>query len=488
MTTHPTPVPGFPEPLMPIGGRWVPASGGGTITVANPATEAPLAQVPAATIEDGLAALDAACRAQEAWAATPARERADILDRTYHSIRNRRDEFAALITAEMGKPLTEAQAEVDYGAGFFRWFAESANRSHIDGQYGVEPGGQYRFAVSKRPVGPSLLITPWNFPLAMGARKIAPALAAGCTTILKPAEATPLTSLLLAKVMEEAGLPAGVLNVITTNNSRGVIAAVMADPRLRKISFTGSTQVGSALLAQAAPNVLNTSMELGGNAPLIVFDDADLDQAVDGAMVAKLRNGGQSCVGANRIYVQDGIAAEFTRRFTKRMATTRVGDGTDPATELGPLIDSKQVATVSALVQDALAKGATCLTGGTTPNRPGSFYPATVLTNIPDNADIRTEEIFGPVAAIYTFTTEDEVIAEANNTPYGLASYVFTQNLAKGLRVADAIDAGMTGINRGVVSNPAAPFGGTKQSGLSREGGTEGLHAYQETKYTGIQL
>jgi succinate-semialdehyde dehydrogenase/glutarate-semialdehyde dehydrogenase len=473
---------------MPIGGRWVPASGGAMITVTNPATGEHLAQIPAATVEDGLAAVDAACTVQEAWAATPARDRADILRRTYDMILTRRDEFAALITAEMGKPLAESQTEVDYGAGFFRWFAESATRDHLDGQYGIEPGGQYRFAVSKRPVGPSLLITPWNFPLAMAARKIAPALAAGCTTVLKPAELTPLTSLLLARVMEEAGLPAGVLNVITTNNSRGVVAAIMADTRVRKISFTGSTQVGTALLAQAAPNVMNASMELGGNAPLIVFDDADLDQAIEGAMVAKLRNGGQSCVGANRIYVQTGIAEKFIKGFTEQMANTRMGDGTDPTTDLGPLVDSKQVATVSALVQDALAKGATCLTGGSEPEGPGSFYPPTVLVDIPHNADIRTEEIFGPVAAIYTFTTEDEVIAEANNTPYGLASYVFTQNLAKGLRVADAIDAGMTGINRGIISNPAAPFGGTKQSGLSREGGTEGLHAYQETKYTGIQL
>ena len=488
LTTHVTPAKGFSKKLMPIGGRWVPASGGGTITVANPATGAPLAQVPAATVEDGLAALAAASSAQEAWAATPARDRADILDRTYHAILTRRDEFAALITAEMGKPLAESQSEIDYAAGFFRWFAESATRSHLEGQYGIEPSGQYRFAVSKRPVGPCLLITPWNFPLAMGARKIAPALAAGCTTVLKPAELTPLTSLLLANVMQEAGLPGGVLNVITTNNSRDVVAAIMEDPRLRKISFTGSTQVGSALLGQAAPNVLNASMELGGNAPLIVFDDADLDQAIEGALVAKLRNGGQSCVGANRIHVQTGIAEKFIKGFTERMANTQMGDGTYATTELGPLVDKKQVAKVSALVQDALAKGATCLTGGTEPEGPGAFYPATVLTEIPHNADIRTEEIFGPVAAIYTFTTEEEAITGTNNTPYCLASYVFTQNLSKAFRVADAIDAGMTGINRGIISNPAAPFGGTKQSGLSREGGTEGLHAYQETKYTGIQL
>ncbi|WP_353713554.1 NAD-dependent succinate-semialdehyde dehydrogenase [Arthrobacter sp. K5] len=429
-----------------------------------------------------------AVAAQGAWAATPARDRADILFRTYEGILGRRDEFARLIVDEMGKPWAEAQTEVDYGAGFFRWFAESAGRLHSEGQYGVEPGGQYRIAVSKRPVGPSLLITPWNFPLAMGARKIAPALAAGCTTVLKPAVQTPLTSLLLAQVLQEAGTPAGVVNVVVTGNSRGVVAAIMTDPRVRKVSFTGSTQVGQTLLSQAAENVMNTSMELGGNAPLIVFNDADLDKALEGAMLAKLRNGGQSCVAANRIYVQSGIADEFIARFTERMAASTTGEGHDPATTLGPLIDDKQRATVHELVTDAVAKGATCLAGGKPINGDGYFYPATVLTNIPADADIRTEEIFGPVAAIYTFDTEDEAIHEANNTPYGLASYVFTENLSRALRVADALDAGMTGINRGLVSNPAAPFGGTNQSGLHREGGTEGLEAYQETKYTGIQL
>ena len=487
-TTASAPPLGFPEKLMPIGGSWIASSNAASLTVANPATGKPIAEVPSATVQDGMSAVDAAVDAQPAWAATPARERADILFRTYEGILARRDEFAALITAEMGKPLPEAQTEVDYGAGFFRWFAESAGRIHTEGQFGVEPGGNYQIAVSKRPVGPSLLITPWNFPLAMGARKIAPALAAGCTTILKPAELTPLTSLLLARVLEEAGAPAGVVNVITTSNSRDVIAAIMKDSRVRKISFTGSTQVGRALLAQAAENVMNTSMELGGNAPLIVFDDADLEQAVEGAMLAKLRNGGQSCVGANRIYVQSGIAAEFTARFTERMAAARLGDGAHPDTDLGPLVDAKQVKTVAALVADAIAKGAVCLTGGTIPEGDGSYYPATVLTNIPTNADIRTEEIFGPVAAIYEFATEAEAIHEANNTPYGLASYVFTENLARALRVANAIDAGMTGINRGLVSNPSAPFGGTNASGLGREGGTEGLEAYQETKYTGIQL
>lgn len=476
------------EDRLLIGGEWVPASTGRTVPVINPATGEAFAAVADASVEDGLAALDAACAAQDAWAATPARDRADILARTYQGIIDRRDEFARLIVDEMGKPWTEAQAEVDYGAGFFRWFAESAGRLHTEGQYGVEPGGNYRIAVSKRPVGPSLLITPWNFPLAMGARKIAPALAAGCTTILKPAVQTPLTSLLLAQVLEAAGVPAGVVNVVVTGNSRDVVAGIMADPRVRKVSFTGSTQVGKILLSQAAENVMNTSMELGGNAPLIVFNDADLDVAVEGAMTAKLRNGGQSCVAANRIYVQSGVAEQFIQRFTERMAATTTGHGHDPATGLGPLIDDKQRTTVHQLVTDAVNKGATCLTGGRATGGPGYFYEPTVLINIPADADIRTEEIFGPVAAIYTFDTEDEAIADANNTPYGLASYVFTENLSRALRTADAIDAGMTGINRGLVSNPSAPFGGTNQSGLHREGGTEGLDAYQETKYTGIQL
>ncbi|YCH09190.1 NAD-dependent succinate-semialdehyde dehydrogenase [Arthrobacter sp. alpha11c] len=471
-----------------IGGEWKPSGTGATMPVINPATGEAIAHVSDGSVQDGAAALDAACAAQDAWAATPARDRADILARTYQGIIARRDDFARLIVDEMGKPWAEAQSEVDYGAGFFRWFAESAGRIHTEGHFGVEPGSNYHIAVSKRPVGPSLLITPWNFPLAMGARKIAPALAAGCTTILKPAAQTPLTSLLLAQVLQEAGVPAGVVNVVVTSNSRDLIGPIMSDARTRKISFTGSTEVGRVLLAQAAQNVMNTSMELGGNAPLIVFDDADVDTAIEGTYLAKLRNGGQSCVAANRIYVQAGIAAEFTKRFTERLAAVTVGNGHEPNTGLGPLIDDKQRATVHNLVIDAVAKGATCLTGGQVIDGPGYYYPPTVLTNIPTNANIREEEIFGPVAAIYTFDMEEEAIVEANATPYGLASYIFTQDLGRALRVADAIDAGMTGINRGLISNPAAPFGGTKQSGLGREGGIEGLEAYQETKYTGIQL
>lgn len=478
----------LPAGALFLGGQWVPAENGSVITVVNPATEEHLAEVADAGVVDGLDALDHAHGAQAGWAATPAHERADLLRAVYEAIVHRRDEFAAVIVAEMGKPWAEALGEVDYGAGFFRWFSESADRLHLDGQFGVEPGGQYRIAVSTRPVGPSLLITPWNFPLAMATRKIAPALAAGCTAILKPAEQTPLTSLLLAQVMDEAGLPPGVLNVVTTTNAPDVIGAIMKDPRARKISFTGSTQVGKILLRQAAQNVMNTSMELGGNGAFIVFADADIEAAVDGAMVAKLRNGGESCVAANRIFVHRGVADEFVERFARRMAGIRVGDGADRSSQLGPLIDRRQLTKVAALVDDALTKGAECVTGGAPLEGRGYFYQPTVLRSIPADADLRTEEIFGPVAPVYEFDDETEVIEQANSTPYGLASYVYTRDLARALRVADALDTGMTGINRGVVSNPAAPFGGTKASGVGREGGTEGLAAYLETKYTGIQL
>ncbi|MGH3645036.1 MAG: NAD-dependent succinate-semialdehyde dehydrogenase [Mycobacterium sp.] len=486
--TTPTLSIGIPTGALFIEGRWVAAETGHVIPVLNPATEEHLADDADASPGDGLRALEGAHRAQAGWAATPPRERADLLRAVYDAIVDRSEDFAGVIVAEMGKPWAEALGEVEYGAGFFRWFSEAANRLHLEGQFGLEPGGQYRIAVSKRPVGPSLLITPWNFPLAMATRKIAPALAAGCTTVLKPAEQTPLTSLLLAQVMHDVGVPAGVLNVITTTKAPEVISTIMKDPRARKVSFTGSTKVGKVLLRQAADNVMNTSMELGGNAPFIVFEDADIDQAVDGAMVAKLRNGGESCVAANRILVHRAVSDDFVERFAKRMATVRVGDGSDRSSQLGPLIDARQLAKVSALVSDAVGKGAVCVTGGSRVDAPGYFYAPTVLRSIPVDADIRSEEIFGPIAPIYEFEDEADVIAQANSTPYGLASYVFTRDLARALRVADALDTGMTGINRGLVSNPAAPFGGTKASGVGREGGVEGLDAYLETKYTGIQL
>jgi succinate-semialdehyde dehydrogenase/glutarate-semialdehyde dehydrogenase len=478
----------IPAGAMFIGGQWVPAQTGAVIPVFNPATEQQLTEVADAAVADGLRALDSAHHAQALWAATTPRERADLLRATYDAIVARTEEFAAVIVAEMGKPWAEAVVEVEYGAEFFRWFSESASRLHLEGQFGLEPGGQYRIAVSKRPVGPSLLITPWNFPLAMATRKIAPALAAGCTAVLKPAEQTPLASLLLAHVMDHVGVPAGVLNVLTTTNAADVIGAIMKDQRARKISFTGSTQVGKILLRQAADNVMNTSMELGGNGPLIVFEDADLDEAVEGAIVAKLRNGGESCVAANRMYVHRSVADEFVARLAERMARIRVGAGNDRSSELGPLIDERQLAKVAALVDDAISKGAQCVTGGGQVDSPGYFYQPTVLRDIPSDADIRGEEIFGPVAPIYEFDDEGEAIQKANSTPYGLASFVFTRDLARALRVSDALDTGMTAINRGVVSNPAAPFGGTKASGLGREGGIEGLDAYLETKYTGIQL
>lgn len=458
------------------------------MAVVDPATGEHLADVADASVADGLRALDSADEAQAGWAATAPGVRAELLRAVYDAIVARSDAFAAVMVAEMGKPWDEAVGEVHYGAGFFRWFAEAANRLHLEGQFGLEPGGKYRIAVSKRPVGPCLLITPWNFPLAMATRKIAPALAAGCTAILKPAEQTPLTSLLLAQTMVDAGIPAGVVNVVTTSNSPDVVGAIMKDPRIRKVSFTGSTQVGKALLRQAADHVMNTSMELGGNGPLLVFADADLDVAVDAAVDAKFRNGGQSCVAANRIFVDRVIADEFVTRFAERVAGIRVGAGTDRSTELGPLIDARQLAKVAALVRDATDKGATCVTGGREVERPGYFYAPTVLRSIPLDAAIRTEEIFGPVAPIYEFDDELSAVTQANATPYGLASYVFTRDLARAHRVADALDTGMTGINLGVVSNPAAPFGGTKASGVGREGGIEGLDAYLETKYTGIAL
>jgi succinate-semialdehyde dehydrogenase/glutarate-semialdehyde dehydrogenase len=465
-------------------GSWRPAEHGETFPVHDPATGAELLQIANGTRADAMAALDAAVDAGPAWAATSPRERSEVLRRAYEALMARADDLALLITLEMGKPLDESRTEVAYAADFVRWYAEEAVR--LDGRHTASPDGGSRIITAPQPVGPCLLITPWNFPLAMGTRKIAPALAAGCTVILKPAALTPLTSLLMAQILLEAGVPEGVLNLITTTNAGAVSAPLMADARLRKVSFTGSTAVGQRLVEQSAGQLVRTSMELGGNAPLIIFDDADLERAVKGAMVAKLRNGGQSCVAANRVLVQEGIADEFVARFQQAMAAVEVGPGTQAGVAVGPLIDDRAVKKCSELVTDAVARGAQLVTGGDPLTIPGHFYPPTVLDHVPAGARILDEEIFGPVAPIVRFGTEAEAVALANATPYGLAAYVFTENLDRALRVSDALETGMVGINQGVVSNVAAPFGGVKHSGLGREGGHEGIEEYLETKYLAI--
>ena len=467
-----------------INGQWRDAAGGATFEVTDPATESVLAEVADARPEDGAAALDAAAAAAESWAATAPRERAELLRAVFERVTERADDFALMMTLEMGKPIAEAYGEVSYGAEFLRWFSEEAPR--IAGRYATAPDGKNRLLVLKRPVGPSLFITPWNFPLAMATRKIAPALAAGCTTVLKPAALTPLTSLLLADVFHEVGLPAGVLNVIQTTAAGAVTGPLIRDPRLRKLSFTGSTEVGRRLIADSAEQVLKVSMELGGNAPLIVFDDADLDKAVDGAFLAKMRNGGEACVAANRFLVQRGIAAEFSRRLAERIGAVKLGRGTEAGVGMGPLVDAGTREKVAELVAGAKADGATVLAGGSAPAGPGYFFQPTVLADVPRSAAILREEIFGPVAPIVTFDTEDEAVAMANDTPFGLVSFVFTRDTARTLRMAERLHTGMLGVNVGVVSNPAAPFGGVKQSGLGREGGIEGIEEYLETVYVGI--
>lgn len=464
-----------------IGGP-VDATGGGTFGVHNPANGEVIAEVADATPEDAVRALDAAVAAQADWAATPARERGEILRAVFERITARAEDFALLMTLEMGKALPESRNEVRYGAEFFRWFSEEAAR--ISGRYLHAPSGTGRILVHKQPVGPCLAITPWNFPLAMGTRKIGPALAAGCTMIVKPASATPLTMLLLAQLCAEAGLPEGVLSVITSRRSGAVTQPLLDDPRLRKLTFTGSTEVGRSLVEKSAHGLLRTSMELGGNAPFVVFDDADIDAAVQGAMLAKLRNGGEACTAANRFHVQRGVLAEFTDKLAAAMnEQVKMGPGTDPDTTLGPLINSEQLTTVSELVDDAVSAGAIVRLGGKAPGGPGWFYPATILTDIPDGARILREEVFGPVAPIVAFDTEEEGLAAANDTEFGLVSYIYTRDLDRALRVAEGLESGMVGVNRGVISDPAAPFGGVKASGFGREGGTEGIEEYLSTKY-----
>lgn len=458
--------------------------GSSTFDVLDPSDDQVLASVANATPDDAIAALDVACGVQADWAATAPRERGEILRAVFEKITERADDIAALMTLEMGKVLPESMAEVKYGAEFFRWFAEEAVR--IAGRYTPSPAGTGRVLVTKQPVGPCYAITPWNFPLAMGTRKIGPAFAAGCTMIVKPAQETPLTMLLLAKLMDEAGLPKGVLSVLPTQSAGPITEALIDDGRLRKLTFTGSTSVGKTLVKQSADKLLRTSMELGGNAPFVVFDDADVDAAVDGAILAKMRNGGEACTAANRFHVANAVREEFTEKLVKRMSEYTLGKGLDEDSMLGPLINAKQVATVQELVSDAVERGATVALGGEAPGGPGNFYPATVLTDVPADARILKEEVFGPVAPITGFDTEDEGVAAANDTEYGLSAYIYTQSLDRALRVAESLESGIVGINRGVVSDPAAPFGGVKESGFGREGGFEGMDEYLEIKYIAL--
>jgi len=465
-----------------IAGRWVPAAGGRTLDVYDPSTGERIKTIADASPEDGMKALDAAAAGAAGWAATPARQRGELLRRAFDLLQERKEDFALLMTLEMGKPLNEARGEVAYGGEFLRWFSEESAR--IQGRYGPNPEGTGRMIVSQHPVGPCFLITPWNFPLAMATRKIAPALAAGCTVVIKPAELTPLTTLAFAQLLHDAGLPAGVVNVFTTSTAGASSGPIIADKRLRKLSFTGSTPVGQRLLEQASKNVLRTSMELGGNAPFIVFEDADLDRAVDGAIAAKYRNIGQACTAANRFIVHRVIADEFARRVTERVQEFKAGRGTEEGVTIGPLINSAAVQKVSDLVDDAVARGAKVAIGGSAIEGPGTFYQATVLTGVKAGSKILQEEIFGPVLAIVPFDDEDEAVRLANDTEYGLVSYVYTQDLARGQRMIERLESGMMGLNVGVVSNAAAPFGGWKMSGLGREGGAEGIQEYLQTKYT----
>jgi succinate-semialdehyde dehydrogenase/glutarate-semialdehyde dehydrogenase len=469
-----------------IGGEWLRPAGRASIPVIDPSTGQRLAEVPDASVEDAAAAVEAAAQAAGAWRATPPRRRSEILRRCFELMTERAEDLARLIALENGKALRDARGEVAYAADFFRWNAEEAVR--ICGDFMLSPTGANHIVVDYEPIGICVLVTPWNFPAAMATRKIAPALAAGCTVVLKPASETPLTAYALAALCAEAGVPPGVINVLTTSTPGPVTAAMLADPRVRKLSFTGSTQIGRVLLAEAAKHVVSCSMELGGNAPLIVFDDADLELALEGAMLAKMRNGGEACTAANRLYVQSGLYDRFAAELAARMAALQVGPGADPTTECGPMINPAAVDKIERLVDDALSRGARLLCGGRRPDGPGYYYLPTVLEGVPANAAMAQEEIFGPVAALTRFETEDEAVALANATEYGLAAYVFTRDLARGLRVCRQIETGMVGLNRGLVSDPAAPFGGTKQSGLGREGGAQGVLEFLEAKYIATQL
>jgi succinate-semialdehyde dehydrogenase/glutarate-semialdehyde dehydrogenase len=469
-----------------IGGEWRDGAESETLAVEDPATAETIAEVADATPDDAMAALAAAHEKQEEWQHTPPRERGEILRRAFELITERVDDLALLMTLEMGKALKESKAEISYGAEFFRWFAEEAVR--IDGRYSVAANGAGRVLVMRQPVGPCVLITPWNFPLAMGTRKIGPAIAAGCTMVMKPAKQTPLSMLALAQILEEAGLPGGVLNVITASSSGSIMEPLIKDFRTRKLSFTGSTEVGRTLMEQASEQLLRVSMELGGNAPFLVFDDADLDAAVEGAVIAKMRNVGEACTAANRFHVADSIGEEFAERLAEKIGSMKVGRGTEEDSEVGPLIDDDQRSKVSELVEDATGKGAKVLVGGHQMDGAGYFYEPTVLSDVPPEAEMLREEIFGPVAPVASFESEQDAIDAANNTEYGLVAYVYTRDIKRALRVCEGLQTGMVGLNQGMVSNAQAPFGGVKHSGFGREGGHEGINEYLETKYVAVNL
>ncbi|MGA2011821.1 MAG: NAD-dependent succinate-semialdehyde dehydrogenase [Solirubrobacteraceae bacterium] len=468
-----------------IGGQWRDGAKG-TLSVEDPSTGESLCEVADASVQDATAALDAAVGAGPEFAAMAPRDRGEILRRAFELIVERKEDLALIMTLEMGKTYKESLAEITYAAEFFRWFSEEAVR--IDGRYAVAPNGQGRVLTMKQPVGPCLMITPWNFPLAMGTRKIGPAVAAGATMVVKPAQQTPLSMLMLGRILEEAGLPGGVLNIITASSSSEISAPLIADPRLRKLSFTGSTEVGRRLMAQASEGLLRLSMELGGNAPFIVFDDADIDAAVAGAMVAKMRNIGEACTSANRFHVAGAVAEQFAEKLAAKMGAMKLGRGVDEDTEVGPLIDNAQRGKVAELVEDAIGRGAHAVVGGQAVEGAGYFYNPTVLTDVPDDAKLLSEEIFGPVAPVKSFGDEDEAVAAANDTEYGLVAYLFTSDLKRALRVCERLETGMIGLNQGIVSNASAPFGGIKASGFGREGGYEGIEEYLETKYVAINL
>ncbi len=469
-----------------IGGEWRDAGEGSTLGVEDPSTGDALVEVADATVDDAKAALAAAHETFHEWRAVAPRERGDILRRAYDTITERADELALLMTLEMGKPTAESKAEITYAANFFRWYSEEAVR--IDGRFTTNEAGTGRVLTMRQPVGPCVFITPWNFPLAMGTRKIGPAIAAGCTMVVKPAKQTPLSMIMLAQILEEAGLPGGVLNVITAKSSGATMEPLIKDPRTRKLSFTGSTEVGKTLIAQSADQILRVSMELGGNAPFLVFEDADVDKAVEGALIAKMRNGGEACTSANRFHVHESVAVEFAEKLSEAIGAMKVGRGTEDGVQVGPLIDDVQRSKVAELVDDARDRGATVMTGGGAIDGAGYFYEPTVLTDVPDDARLLGEEIFGPVAPVKSFATDDEAIAAANDTEYGLVAYVYTQDINRGFKVIERLETGMIGFNQGMVSNAGAPFGGVKQSGYGREGGPEGIGEYLETKYVALNV